>query len=335
MVQNILRCGISLCLVCLLGTASVHADNAATGGTSGEIYRAFNTASPNVVAPSPTTYPANTQAYSTSPRQAVPLTTVMSETPQREPARMFEDQKAFRHGKPISNYSSTIVTDNPAINQVINTSNNDASSTNYEGEQEPSPLRLEPQAPTPENEALLPVPTQNAPRELPPADSKSFSPTDENKLKLTPEGEKSSQSSQNSGLPMLVTMGGSLLLVIGLFLLFAWMMRRTSRRTGGLLPKGVVEVLGHQPLAGRQQVHLVRLGNRILLLSVMPDSVETLTEITDPTEVDRIAGICHQSGTGSSTSAFQSVMRQYSQGTIQIPDQPPTTVDQLRQRLGT
>jgi flagellar biogenesis protein FliO len=132
---------------------------------------------------------------------------------------------------------------------------------------------------------------------------------------------------------MLMTMGGALLLVIGLFLVFAWMMRRTSTRTGGMLPQGVVEVLGHQTIAGRQQVHLLRIGKRLLLVSVMPDSMETLTEITDPMEVDRIAGICRQSGSGSSTGAFQAVMRQFNQDPNQNQD-PIPTVDQLRQRIG-
>ena len=65
-------------------------------------------------------------------------------------------------------------------------------------------------------------------------------------------------------------------------------------KSATLLPTEVVEVLGRAPLAGRQQMHLLRCGNKLLLVSVTPTGAETLTEVTDPVEVDRLSGLCRQ-----------------------------------------
>lgn len=108
----------------------------------------------------------------------------------------------------------------------------------------------------------------------------------------------------------IASMIGSLALVLGLFLLVAWMLKRTGPKGSAALPREAVEVLGRAPLAARQYVHLVRCGNKMLLLSVTPTGAETLTEITDPLEVDRLAGLCEQSRTGSASSAFRQVFEQ-------------------------
>ncbi len=93
------------------------------------------------------------------------------------------------------------------------------------------------------------------------------------------------------GIPSFATLLGSLAVVVGLFLLAAWMLRKMMPKSAQPLPREAVEMLGRAPLAGRQQAHLVRVGNKILLVAIGPNSAETLTEITDPVEVDRLAGI--------------------------------------------
>jgi len=106
----------------------------------------------------------------------------------------------------------------------------------------------------------------------------------------------------------LVTIGTSLTLVLGLFLLVAWIMRKATPGQAVLLPKEVVEVLGRAPLAGRQQLHLLRCGNKLLLVSVMPGGVESLTEITEPMEVDRLCGLCRAARPDSATAVFRNVL---------------------------
>lgn len=111
-------------------------------------------------------------------------------------------------------------------------------------------------------------------------------------------------------LPSVVTIGSSLALVLGLFLIVAWLMRRAVPGGSTLLPGEVLEVLGRAALAGRAQVHLVRLGNKLLLVSMSTSGVETLAEITDTDEVTRLVGLCRQAQPGSTTAAFRQVLQQ-------------------------
>jgi hypothetical protein len=54
-------------------------------------------------------------------------------------------------------------------------------------------------------------------------------------------------------------------------------------------------------------------GNKLLLLSVTASGAETLTEITDPEEIDRLAGICRQNHPDSITASFREILWQCGQ----------------------
>jgi flagellar protein FliO/FliZ len=114
------------------------------------------------------------------------------------------------------------------------------------------------------------------------------------------------------GLPLdsLYTTGTALAVVLGIFLLFAGLVRRGGKKANSLLPEEVVSVLGRVPLAARQYAELVRVGNKLVLVSVTPSGAEPLTEITDPAEIDRLVGLCRQRTKGSSTDEFEKVFRQ-------------------------
>jgi flagellar biogenesis protein FliO len=142
----------------------------------------------------------------------------------------------------------------------------------------------------------------------------------ENNLRLSPPnrephkpmllpGKANSQDAAkiSNGLPPIATMAGSLGVVVGIFLLIAWLMRRAAPQGLARLPNEAFEVLGRAPLAGRQNVHLLRCGNKLLLVSITPAGTETLTEITEPPEVDRLAGLCRQAGPHSTTAAFRQI----------------------------
>jgi len=120
-----------------------------------------------------------------------------------------------------------------------------------------------------------------------------------------------STDNRPSGLPQLVTVFGSLGAVLAAFFVLAWLMKRGMPKNMGMLPKEVVDVLGRAPLSQRQYVHLMRCGNRLLLVSVSPAGAETLTEITDPIEVDRLSGICAQQQGDSVTASFRQVLHQF------------------------
>jgi len=139
---------------------------------------------------------------------------------------------------------------------------------------------------------------------LPPRDQKSG-------LALAPRGSgDGTGGGRTGGLSSLVTAGSSLAVVLGIFFVLAWMMRRATPGGLSLLPTEVVEMLGRAPLASRQQVHLLRLGKKLLLVSVTQAGVETLSEVTEPEEVDRLAGICRQAQPGSSTETFRHMLQQ-------------------------
>jgi flagellar biogenesis protein FliO len=120
--------------------------------------------------------------------------------------------------------------------------------------------------------------------------------------------------SRPDGPTSLLTIGSSLAVVLGLFLLVAWAVKRATPGRSGLLPTEVVEVLGRASLGARQQVHLVRCGSKLLLVSATPGGMETLTEIAEPDEVQRLAALCRQTQPGSTTAAFRQVFHQLAAG---------------------
>lgn len=194
----------------------------------------------------------------------------------------------------------------------------------------PSPFAVNPQG-GPVQPASYQTPSQAMSQSplpgAPPADGRAVRPTVPSLPELPPLSKHSAASrakdpaarggeSSRMGVPSLATVLGSLAIVLGLFLLFAWTMRKASGPAGAALPKEVFEVLGRAPLASRQQVHLLRCGNKLLLVSSSAAGIETLTEVTDPAEVDRLAGLCQQSRPDSATTAFRQVFQQF------IPPRP-------------
>ncbi|HEY3393157.1 MAG TPA: flagellar biosynthetic protein FliO [Lacipirellulaceae bacterium] len=102
----------------------------------------------------------------------------------------------------------------------------------------------------------------------------------------------------------------ALAIVVGLFLVFAWFLRRGARSVASTLPADVVCVLGRVPLAARQFADLLHVGNKLVLVASSPAGPATLTEVTDAAEVDRLVGLCRQADPHSTTKAFEQVFRQ-------------------------
>lgn len=106
------------------------------------------------------------------------------------------------------------------------------------------------------------------------------------------------------------SIAASLFVVVGLFLIFAWVGKKNMKPGSGRLSKEIIQVLGKSQLSGKQQLELVRVGQKLLLLCVTPNGVETLTEITEPSEVERLLTIVRQDSPGSMTATFQDVLTQ-------------------------
>ena len=138
----------------------------------------------------------------------------------------------------------------------------------------------------------------------------------EKPLKSLALGPRSTEASEGRdgpqrSAPSLTSLLGGLAIVLGLFFLLAWVMKRGLPKGTAVLPAEVVEVLGRSPLAPRQQMHLLRIGNKLLLVCISAAGAETLTEITDPVEVDRLAGLCQQTRAFSATNSFRQAFQQF------------------------
>jgi flagellar biogenesis protein FliO len=126
--------------------------------------------------------------------------------------------------------------------------------------------------------------------------------------KLSPPPSESGKSTGASPLSAIFTVLGSLAVVLGLFVGVAWLMRRGWPSSARRLPSGVVEVLGNAPLATRQQMHVLRFGGKLLLVCVSQNGVETLSEIEDTAEVERLTGLCQSSRSIASIGKFDQVL---------------------------
>ena len=136
----------------------------------------------------------------------------------------------------------------------------------------------------------------------------------EKPLPLAPRKERSPNGANRPAAPTatrgLTTIFSSLALVLGLFFLVVWFTRRALPQRAIALPKEVVEVLGRAPLHGRQQMQLVRLGNKLVLLGISAAGAEALSEVTDADEVQRLIALCQESQPNSVSSTFRQILSQ-------------------------
>jgi flagellar biogenesis protein FliO len=91
-------------------------------------------------------------------------------------------------------------------------------------------------------------------------------------------------------------MASSLAVVLVVFFALMALLRRGLPAQGGKLPLPVLEVLGHSTIGGKQQLHLVRCGHKLLLTCTTTAGMQTLTEIDEPAEVERLAALCRGTG---------------------------------------
>ncbi|HIA19927.1 MAG TPA: hypothetical protein EYN70_11010 [Planctomycetaceae bacterium] len=123
-----------------------------------------------------------------------------------------------------------------------------------------------------------------------------------------------SLSAPRSSTQAITTVLSALAIVLGVFFLVVWITRSANKRRWLPLPDEAVQLLGRAPLAGRQWMQLIRVGNKLVMVSVNSNQVDTLTEITNPEEVERLVAVCHKSQPNSIRQTFQQVLNRTSQG---------------------
>ena len=106
-------------------------------------------------------------------------------------------------------------------------------------------------------------------------------------------------SSSNSLLSTTISLG----LIVGtLFLVGRWM-KRNGFQGSAALPVEAFELLGRRQIEPKVAVHLVKCGNRILVLGVGADGIRTLSEICDPSEIQQLTDACQSSPKDESRTA--------------------------------
>jgi flagellar biogenesis protein FliO len=107
-----------------------------------------------------------------------------------------------------------------------------------------------------------------------------------------------------------ITAVGALAVVIGLILVLARVFRRHAPLFSQALPTEALEILGRRFVDQRQSIVLLRIGSRILVVGSSPAGLQGIGEVSDPVEVDLIAGICRGSRNGQKLgTSFLSLLK--------------------------
>lgn len=133
-------------------------------------------------------------------------------------------------------------------------------------------------------------------------------------LRLAPRGkshEKSAAPGSASSSRALATAISSLTVVAGLLGVVTWFARRFQTSSPGL-PKEVFQYLGTTSLSGRQTIHVMRFGDKMLLVAATPTGLQTLAELTTADDVQRLTAMCRTKPSPSIASTLQRVVADWS-----------------------
>lgn len=119
-----------------------------------------------------------------------------------------------------------------------------------------------------------------------------------------------SSSGLGVGGQSLLQTGVALAFVLALVFGCAWLLRKAGPKSLQPLPLEAVQLLGNAPLYGKQHLRLIRMGQRVLLLAVSETSTQTLTEVTDPTEVGQLLELCQSSHPQGHAKTFEALLRE-------------------------
>lgn len=142
---------------------------------------------------------------------------------------------------------------------------------------------------------------------------------------ITLPGEKSSTQVTQTGSVWRTV--GALMAVLALFLLGSKLWRKQIPMANFGLPTEAIEILGRKPIEARLSVYLIRCGERILVVGSSTDGMQTLAEVTDPVEVDHLAGICRR--TDREHGFAQSLLTLFNRrsSTHIVPEQSPQEIE--------
>ena len=114
---------------------------------------------------------------------------------------------------------------------------------------------------------------------------------------ILPPGKEAAGSSDPAPLgestrQAVVRVAASMAIVLAIFFLVIWFLRRSLPRQVRALPAEAFEVLGTATLSSRHTLQLLKIGSRLLLVSLAASGATSLIEIRDEVEVERLLSLC-------------------------------------------
>lgn len=113
-----------------------------------------------------------------------------------------------------------------------------------------------------------------------------------------------------------------LLAVLAMIVAIALVVKRCMPARRMLMGAGVLEVVARVPLSSKQNLMLVKMGRRLVLLGVSPDRVSSLDVVEDPDEVASLIGEAASRKSDSMTSAFADTFRHEAHAYVDEPISP-------------
>ena len=125
--------------------------------------------------------------------------------------------------------------------------------------------------------------------------------------KRPPQQHSNSPSSLVNSDSGVVRVVGALAVVLGCIFVVRWAGKKFLGLQSTASGSGPVQILCRIPIAPRQQLMLLQIGRRILLIANCGTAMNTLCEISDADEVAALAGQLQERKRTSATSAFLSI----------------------------
>jgi flagellar biogenesis protein FliO len=113
---------------------------------------------------------------------------------------------------------------------------------------------------------------------------------------------------------------GALAVVLGLIFALRWLLRRSMNPASLPGVTNTVQVLTRSPLSPRQQLLLVRVGRRLLVVSDCNGQLNSLSEISDPDEVAALVGQLRDEKLTSASRSFGNLLGIWRRGGEDVRD---------------
>ena len=107
---------------------------------------------------------------------------------------------------------------------------------------------------------------------------------------------------------------GALAVVLGLIFALRWVLRRSIQPAGMPGATNVVQVLTRSPLSPRQQLLLVRVGRRLIVVADCNGQLSALSELTDPDEVAALVGQLRDEKLSAASHSFGNLLGRLRRG---------------------